>query len=547
MSLPSLSTLMAFCLPCLPLLLAMGLYIPRLRQTALTLAPWAPLTALPLLGLQGMVVDLPWLLLGARVGIDGLSAPLLILAITAWTLAGWHACRHMEAEGRQRFFLFWLLSWTGNLCVFITLDTASFYAAYAMMTFSAYGLVVFYRRPEDYRAGRIYLMMALLGEGLIISGLLLLGNELGNAALGMAQPGVEGLEEASLAVWLFMAGFAVKMGLVPLHIWLPLAHPRAPVAASAVLSGVILVAGLMGWLRFLPIGETGFQLPGQTLLGLGLATAFIAVILGLCQEKAKPLLAYSSISQMGLISAGVGAALAFPEQAGPLLAIVVLFALHHGLAKAALFMSVDVLDQPRSWIHALRWLPALALAGAPLTSGALAKVSLKGHWPEALSTLETGLLLSSVATTLLMLRYGLITASNNPNREQTRLPWPWLLLLLAGLSLPWLTATQIAEVQLALPFQHPYLLDTVTPIAAGLIIAAMARRWWPTGVHPRVPPGDLIVLFRWKPSIPVLIPPVWPRKPRTGNWSAYLETRLTDLGTALLLWLGLLVLIFLLR
>jgi len=546
MSLPSLPILLAFCLPCLPLLLAMGLFVPRLRQPSLALAAWIPLTALPLLWLQGVVVELPWLLLGARVGVDSLSAPLLVLAASAWTLAGWHARRHMDPASQHRFFLFWLMSWTGNLCVFITLDAASFYAAYAMMTFSAYGLVIFYQRPEDYRAGRVYLVMALLGEGLIISGLLILGHGLGNAPLEAGSPGLETLDESGLVVWLFLFGFAVKMGLMPLHMWLPLAHPRAPVAASAVLSGVILTAGLMGWLRFLPLGEAGFHSAGLTLLGFGLGTAFIGVLLGLCQDKAKPLLAYSSVSQMGLISAAVGAALAFPEQADALLAVAVIFALHHGLAKTALFLSVDVLDAAGARIRALRWLPALALAGAPLTSGALAKVSLKGHWPEALSGLETALLISSAATTLLMLRYGLITASGKPAQDPGPRPWPWLVLLAAGLGLPWLVAAQIGPLSLSQPFQPGYLVETLGPVLVAMLIGVMAWRWWPARLRPGIPPGDLIELFQRTPQNIGLSLPAWPRPPVWLRWPTRLEGQLTDLGAALLVWLSLLLLLFLL-
>jgi formate hydrogenlyase subunit 3/multisubunit Na+/H+ antiporter MnhD subunit len=245
-------------IPALPMLMAPALFLPGLGRRLLPLAPWVPTLTLLLLPYQGAVFELPWLLLGARLGMDAYGLPLMLLAITAWTLAGWHARRTLPAERQPAFFLFWLLTWCGNSCVFLTLDAASFYAAYALMTFSAYGLVVHLGRPEDFRAGRVYLTMAVLGEALLIGGLLLLAAEVGNAPLELAPQLVADALRGPWIAALMLAGFGVKMGLVGLHMWLPLAHPQAPVPASAVLSGVIIKAGLMGWLRFLPLGSEAY-------------------------------------------------------------------------------------------------------------------------------------------------------------------------------------------------------------------------------------------------------------------------------------------------
>jgi formate hydrogenlyase subunit 3/multisubunit Na+/H+ antiporter MnhD subunit len=179
------AALMFFAIPVLPVLLAPLLLAqwPRALRVLLPIAPWVPATALLLLPHRGEVVELPWLLLGARLGIDDVALPLLLLATIAWTLAGWHARRTLAPDGQGRFFGFWLLTWCGNLSVFITLDGASFYAAYAMMTFSAYGLVVHLGRPEDYRAGRVYITLAVIGEALLMAGLFLTAVDVGNPDL----------------------------------------------------------------------------------------------------------------------------------------------------------------------------------------------------------------------------------------------------------------------------------------------------------------------------------------------------------------------------
>ncbi|MDQ2070694.1 complex I subunit 5 family protein [Natronospira bacteriovora] len=513
MMLPSVTQLFALLLPCLPLAVAAALYVRPLQARACRLSAWIPLSGLALLFLYGEVVEFPWLLLGARVGVDDLAAPLLILASLAWTLAGLHARSRIPDKDQPRFFLFWLLTWTGNLCVFITLDAASFYAAYAMMSVSAYGLIIFYRRPDDYRAGRIYLAMALLGEAFILAGLFLLGSSMGNIAFDQQPDAIAQLQQPLLVAGLFAAGFAVKMGMVPLHMWLPLAHPQAPVPASAVLSGVILKAGLMGCIRFLPFEVDGFALLGASLLAIGLVSAFFGVVIGLTQTRMKTVLAYSSISQMGLISAGIGAALMDPAIAPALLAAVTLFALHHGLAKTALFLSVDMATERPVLARRLVWLPAIALAGAPLSSGALAKVNLKSHWPDFLTGLEPLLLISSVATTLLLTRFlVLLWQSGNEaasDRDGVPAAIPWLLLLLAGLTVPWVAThgfAGLAPLSTTAPFRPDYLLETLLPVVAGLMLATAAWRLNGERWRPNIPPGDLInIRLSWSRA-PGLLP-----------------------------------------
>ena len=219
------------------------------------------------------------------------------------------------------------------------------------------------------------------------------------------------------------AGLLVKLGAVPLHLWLPLAHAAAPAPASAVLSGAMLKAGLFGLMTVLPLGGIAAPEAAAALAAMALAGLILAPALGLAQGDAKAVLAYSSIGQMSLMALGLAAALAAPG-AWPVIApALVLLAAHHAFAKAALFLGVPAVWASsgrllRGAVIAALALPALALAGLPGTSGWIAKDALKaalagasGGWQ---IWLGAALFVSSLGTALLMLRAGALLVRTEP-------------------------------------------------------------------------------------------------------------------------------------
>jgi len=514
-----------------PLLLLLLLLWPRSRALAAAMAPWAAVPALLLalyvtLGTALMshplplntlsagaahpfVLEWPHLLLGLRFGLDATGSIFLLLAGLLWTLAGWAAhAYHRHDARRHAMWGFWLAALSGNLWLIVAQDAIGFYAGFALMSFAAYGLVVHARSAAAWRAGRVYLSMAVLGEALLLSGLLL--RVAGNESIALPLAFNDG-PYASLATLLIFLGFGVKAGVLGLHLWLPLAHPVAPTPASAVLSGVMIKAGLLGWMRFLPLGAEPWPWLGATALGLGLLAALIAVLIGLTQRQPKVLLAYSSISQMGLLTLGIGAALLHPGAwPAPALALT-LYALHHGLAKGTLFLGVAVLAHARGtarrWALAAQALPALALAGLPLSSGFWAKDGLKqalsslpAPWPEALAWL---LPVAAFGTTLLMARLLWLQAQPEtmPEHPTPSLRTPWLALLLAStaLALPGLLAW------LGLLGPLPSWLPTAAPTLSGLALAllplllgaalAAAALHHPWRAVPQISPGDLLGLI----------------------------------------------------
>ncbi|TVQ71043.1 MAG: NADH/ubiquinone/plastoquinone (complex I), partial [Chromatiaceae bacterium] len=427
-------------IPGAPLLLALLLAFPG-REYAWRLAPFAALPGLSgaLLLPIGVWAEYPAVLLGAELALDPIGRGLLLVTALLWGAAAVFAQGYLRGDAAVvRFHVFFLLAMAGNLGLILAGDAMVFYLFFALMSLSSVGLVVHERTREAWRAGWVYLGMAMVGEVALFSGLLLLVHGAGGHSLA------ELASEApsnSLAAGLLIIGLGIKAGLLPLHMWLPLAHPAAPTPASAVLSGVMIKAGLLGWMRLLPLGEPTLWV-GDVLLVLGLLGAWFGVVAGLFQSRPKTILAYSSISQMGLMIAGLGVAIQVPALAPALLAAVGLYAMHHALAKGALFLCVGIATRVRGpWILAYVGLPALALAGLPLTSGAVAKTALKAPMEAPVVDLTVVLwvlTLAAAGTTLLMVR--LVVVMLRDRRPSRPLPlsmsMPWLVLVVSGVLLP---------------------------------------------------------------------------------------------------------------
>ena len=267
----------------------------------------------------------------------------------------------------------------------------------------------------------------------------------------------------------------------------------------------MIKAGLLGWLRFLPIGEAALPGWGMACIAAGLSGAFGGAIAGLAQREAKTVLAYSSISQMGLITAAVGVGMLSPESWTLIVPAIWLYALHHAAAKAALFLGAGV----AAGVGTRRWerrmvlaglaLPALALAGVPFTSGAAAKVALKTSIESAPSTLvELTLSIAAVGTTLLMARFLVLVWPPKPSNVgplAAGIAIPWLVLL-AGVAgavwlLPW-TGFQRAALQSLAPAS---LWTTLWPPAVGIAIAWCVWRMPAVAVPAstvKIPAGDLL-------------------------------------------------------
>jgi hydrogenase-4 component B len=482
-----------------PLLLAPLVLQPR-RHWLVGLAP-LPALAAALWIPAGTRIELPWLLVGATLGLDTPGRIFLGFTALLWLVAALHAIRALrDSPHAGRFHLFFLLAMAGNLWLIVALDLASFYTGFALMGLASYGLVIHDGRRESLRAGKVYLILTLLGETTLFIALVLIAHQAGSLAPSAAA--LTALDD--LAIGLLILGLAVKAGLMPLHVWLPLAHPAAPVPASAVLSGTMIKAALLGWLRFLPLGALALPHWGLLLVFAGLITAILAPLIGLIQTNPKVVLAYSSVAKMGFMTLALGLLLIEPQLTPIGVLALAFYAGHHALTKGGLFLGVGLRHTSgrQPLILAGLSLLVLVMVGVPLTGGAIAKDGLKPVL-EALDWgwLGAGLGLAAVVTVLLMARFLWLMWRTEPHPEPgyrtAGAAWGLLIAVIlvlppavalgTGAKLGWTTNLSLIAIALALGLP--------------VLLAALQRPGTLDGTLGRIPPGDLLEALRPLPPL----------------------------------------------
>lgn len=464
---------------------------------------WLVVAPLPAVAAALLASGQPPLLLSPyrlRFGL-GLAAPealLLGVAALLWSAAGAYAAAYLRGQPHGgRFAVFWLLTLTGSLGVFIAADLASFYLAFALVSIAAWGLVAHDGTARARRAGAIYLVLAVLGEIFLLAGFVLLAVETPGDSLAIADvmAALPDSPRRGAALILLIAGFGLKAGLVPLHVWLPIAHPAAPMPASAVLSGAIIKAGVAGLLMFLPLARA-MPAWGEALAAIGLVTAFYGAAVGVTQDNAKTVLAYSSVSQMGLTATVLG--MAWAAGAAPHGLTVAFYAAHHVLVKGALFLAVGVAAataRPRLRPVLLPTaLLALGIGGLPLTGGAVAKLAIKPVLGEGGVALLAAL--SGVASTMLMLHFLQRLAAQSPptagDRPSPGLVLPWMVMGLAALAVPWALYPAVTGDAASAPLAPEALWEAAWPVLLGAGLSLLLRRW--RADLPHIPEGDVAVV-----------------------------------------------------
>lgn len=458
---------------------------------------WIPaVAALPAVATAALVpvqyrVEIPWLLLGTLLGLDESGRVFLAFTSVLWLAAGIYAAGSMrEGPHAARFRVFFLLAMAGNLWLIVGQDLVSFYLGFSLMGLASYGLVVHHGDRFALRAGKVYLVMTLLGELALFASLVLIADHAGSFAPERAA--LLGLGDATIGLLIF--GLAIKAGLVPVHLWLPLAHPAAPVPASAVLSGAMIKVALLGWLRFLPVGQEALTGWGSLLVFAGLASLLFAVPFGLVQSNPKVILAYSSVSKMGLMVLTLGLILLDPGLAPAGILGLSLYAAHHAVVKGGLFLGVGLRHHSRA-----QWLVlggivvlALSLAGVPASSGAVAKSGLKltllgPDWP----WLTTAVTLGAVGTALLAARFLWVIwrTEHHPAPGYAAGGVAWGALVMLALLFPMVLGTPAAWASSGWP------IGVAVALATPLALVARRKPRLLRPVVDLVPPGDLLALL----------------------------------------------------
>ena len=470
--------------------------------TAARVTPWlasAPLPAILAAFFSGghFLALSPSVAMPFTLAITPPGAVLLGVSGFLWAMAALDLPRRLaDNPHRSRFVICWLLTLTGNLGVFMAADVMAFFVFYAMASLSAYGLVIHEETAEARHAGKVYIGFALVGEALLLMGLVLLVHNPVGGSFQIAEA-VAALPDSpwfAATMVLLAASFALKLGLIPGHGWLPLAHSVAPAPASAVLSGAILNAGVMGLISFVPFHA---DLPGGSwLMVLGFATAFFGVAVGLTQKNPKSVLAYSSVSQMGFIAAvcGMGMTLGAATDTLAITLPLAFYAAHHTLVKGGSFLAAGIAEVRGNNRFAPWILPAVligpGLAGLPFTGGMLAKFAVKdilgSGTPALLATV------SSAATAALMtffiFRLVQKCAPAGPSPRIAPMMTAWMTLAVAALVAPWWFHSLPGTISLSKAIALPELWKAAWPVGLGALLGV----WLGAGDRlPRIPAGDI--------------------------------------------------------
>lgn len=308
-----------------------------------------PATA-ALMGRSSPALSLPWQMpYGAlAVQMDALSAVFALPILAVAALAAIYGAQYLRPFESQKnlgaCWCFYNLLTASMLLVVVARNAMLFLLAWELMSLSSFFLVMFeHERDSVRRAGWTYLVATHVGTAFLLVMFAMLGRPGGGLDFtGFA--GAGGPSAAAGAVFvLAIIGFGTKAGFIPLHVWLPEAHPAAPSHVSAVMSGVMIKTGIYGLLRVLTFLGPPAIWWGWTLIAVGAVSGVLGVLFALAQHDLKRLLAYHSVENIGIIALGLGvgllgisygnAAMAFLGFAGGLLHVI-----NHAVFKSLLFL-----------------------------------------------------------------------------------------------------------------------------------------------------------------------------------------------------------------
>jgi formate hydrogenlyase subunit 3/multisubunit Na+/H+ antiporter MnhD subunit len=288
-------------------------------------------------------LGLPWI--GAQFRLDALSAFFLVVVDLGGAIASLYGLGYGQHESAQhRVLPFFPAFLAGMNLVVLANDAFTFLLSWEFMSLASWALVMAHHREQDNRrAGYIYLVMASFGTLALLLAFGLLAGPAGTYTFDAMRAAEPGRFVAAAVLALMLLGAGSKAGLVPLHAWLPLAHPAAPSHVSALMSGIMTKVAVYGFIRvvFDLLGEPAWWSGVAVLLHGGL-TAVLGILYALMEKDLKRLLAYSTIENIGVIFASLGLALAFKANAMPSAAALALTAalfhvLNHSFFKSLLF------------------------------------------------------------------------------------------------------------------------------------------------------------------------------------------------------------------
>ncbi|MGD0745645.1 MAG: proton-conducting transporter membrane subunit [Verrucomicrobiota bacterium] len=321
--------------------------------------------------------------------LDPLSAWFLLPTLLLSALSALYGVGYLQPwQGRRSLGPIWFfygLLVLGMLLVLLARNAVLFLVAWELMALASFFLVTFEHERESVReAGWIYFVATHLGTAFLLAFFLLLARETGSMNFDFwAEKGVHTEGLAGILFLLAVVGFGTKAGFMPLHVWLPEAHPAAPSHVSALMSGVMIKTGIYGLLR----AFTFLGMPplwwGWGLIAIGLTSGVLGVLFALAQHDLKRLLAYHSVENIGIIALGLGVGLLGTNTGSPVLIVLgfggaLLHVVNHALFKGLLFLGAGAvlhgtgtleIDHLGGLLKRMPWTAVTFLVGAVAISG----------------------------------------------------------------------------------------------------------------------------------------------------------------------------------
>ncbi|MBR6184731.1 MAG: sodium:proton antiporter [Clostridia bacterium] len=327
--------------------------------------------------------------LGLSFRADAFRAVYASLACFMWAIACQFSLEYFAGHtaNRGRYALFTLLTLCGVVGVFYSDDLYTTFVFFEIMSIASYPWVAHEETSGAMRAAATYLGVSVACGMVTLMGMFLAWKEIGSLSFS-ALRSAEGSNGMGVAACLMLVGYCAKAGMVPLHIWLPKAHPVAPAPASALLSGMLTKTGLFGVIviGMNVMGES--EVFGHVFLALGLVTMTLGAVLAVFSVNLKRTLACSSLSQIGYITVGLSCAMLLGHHGALAAAGAVGHMVNHSLLKLCLFlcagaayMKAHTLDlnelkgfgRGKPLLHIVFLLGAMGLAGVPLLNGYTSK------------------------------------------------------------------------------------------------------------------------------------------------------------------------------
>ena len=393
------------------------------------------------------------------VEVDALSAFFVVVILGLSTLAAIYgseylwAWRDKKSLGPPWFFFNLLVA--SMVMVVLARNGVLFLVAWEVMALSSFFLVTFEDERESVRdAGWTYLAATHLGTAFLLVMFILMGHAVGSLDFNQFEK-LSGAPKtfggASLLFVLAVIGFGTKAGFMPLHIWLPEAHPAAPSHVSALMSGVMIKTGIYGLVRTLIFLGPPPLWWGWLLVGIGLSSGILGVLFALAQHDLKRLLAYHSVENIGIIALGLGVGLLGISGGSPALIVLgfgggLLHVANHALFKGLLFLGAGAvlhgagtreIDHLGGLLKRMPWtaftflIGAVAISGLPPLNGFVSEfliylgafgggISLNGGAAVPLFGLIAGLaLIGGLAAACFTKAFGIVFLGQ-PRREQAQ-------------------------------------------------------------------------------------------------------------------------------